>query len=760
MSANNASSLGVASANPGGGVFSTEGISRRDFLKTTGLLVIGFSLAGGAQLQVPVAAAQAGIGVPADWLDSWLSIAEDGSVTLFTGKVDLGTGIETAMAQIAAEELDVALARITVVQGDTARTVDQGGTWGSQSIARGGPQVRQAAAEARQALLQMASQRLGVAVEALTVQEGVVSVRGDASRSVTYGELVQGGHFELRVTGAAQPKTPDSHHIVGQPVARVDIPAKVTGSAVYVQDVRLPGMLHGRVLMPSGVGSSLLGVDEGSVRGIPGVQVVVLGNFVGVVAPREEDAIRAAQQLKVTWSSWEGLPGMDDLYDSLRATAAREQVLAETGDVEAGLRRAAKTREATYLFPFQTHGSIGPSCAVADVRDGQVTVWSPTQGTHQMRPSLAENLGIPEERVRVIWVQGSGSYGPITGNDVTLDAALMSQAVGHPVRVQWTRQDEHRWGTAGPAMVIELQGGLAPDGHIVAWNYDVYTPSHFYGDRLAEQLVAGLSAVPSGPPVGGPPIWGGEPRTPYRLEGDVRAVLHQLQSTPLRSQPLRAPGQVGTTFAHESFIDELAAGAEVDPVDFRLRHLADPRAIAVLESVAERAGWDTRPSPKRGASTSSLAEGRGVALVERSGTYVAMVVELAVDQQNGRVLLKRAVVAHDCGLIINPDGVVNQVEGNVIQAASRGLKEEARFDRSNVTTVDWESYPILTFNEVPDVEVVLINRPDVAATGAGEAASCPVVAAIGNAIFDATGARLRQVPFTPDRVKTALAERA
>jgi CO/xanthine dehydrogenase Mo-binding subunit len=731
-------------------------MSRRDFLKASGVLIVAFSAVGPLDFSgVAAAAAQESIGVPADWLDSWLAIAEDGSVTLFTGKVDLGTGVETAMAQIAAEELDVAFDRVTVVQGDTALTVDQGATTGSQSIARGGPQVRQAAAEARLALLEMAAVRLDAPVEALNTREGVVSVRATPARSVTYGELVRGGRFELRMAGAAQPKTPDAYHIVGQSIHRVDIPSKVTGQAVYVQDVRLPGMLHGRLVMPSGIGSSLLEVDESSVSDIPGAQVIVRRNFVGVVAPREEHAIRAAQQLRVTWSSWEGLPGMDDLYSELRRTPARDEIIAEVGDVQASLRRAAKALEATYLFPFQTHGSIGPSCAVADVKDSQATVWSPTQGSHGMRTVVAAALGLPAENVRVIWVQGSGSYGPIAGNDVTVDAALMSQAVGRPVRVQWTRQEEHRWGTAGPAMVMDLRGGVDADGRIAAWEYEVFSPSHFYNDRLAEQLVAGLPLVPEGPP-SRPTPWGGEPRIPYAMDGAVRAVLHQLQATPLRSQPLRAPGQVGTTFAHESFIDELAAAAGVDPIEFRLRHLKDARAVAVLTAVAERAGWDARPSPRHDTGGASPADGRGIALVQRSGTYVAMVIEVAVDAQNGGVRLKRAVVAHDCGLIINPDGVVNQVEGNVIQAASRVLKEEARFDRSNVTTVDWASYPILTFAEVPEIEVVLIDRPDVAASGSGEAASCPVGAAISNAIFDATGARLRQVPFTPERVMASI----
>jgi nicotinate dehydrogenase subunit B len=739
----------------------SPGITRRNLLKTTGVLVVGFSLLGPEVVFPQSAAAQPGQTVPSDWLDSWLAIAEDGSVTLFTGKVDVGTGVETAMAQIAAEELDVAFSRVKVVMGDTALTVDQGVTAGSQSIASGGRQVRQAAAEARAALLELAADRLGTPVDDLVVKDGVVSLGRDSATKVTYGELVGGRRFSLSVAGTATVKSPEDYTIVGQPVARLDIPSKVTGQAMYVQDVRLPGMLHGRVVRPSGIGSMLIDVDRSSVSDIPGlVDVVVRGNFVGVVAEREEQAIRAAEQLKVTWSDWAGLPSMSDIYETARNTRSNEQVVTDRGDVEAALSGAAKHLQATYLFPFQTHGSIGPSCAVADVRDGQATLWSGTSGSHGLVQNVAQLVDLPADKVRIIWVQGSGSYGTNGASDVTLDAAVLSKAIGQPVRTQWMRADEHQWSTAGPAMVIDEAAGLDSQGNVVAWDYQAYTPSHYYSDRIAEHLVNREPTVPAGPPDRATP-WGGESRMVYGFEGSMREVVHQLQQTPLSSQPLRAPGQVATTFAVESFMDELAAAAEVDPLAFRLRYLTAERPIAVLRAAAERASWEARPSPKHDLGAARMATGRGIALVQRPGgsgpnTFVAMVAEVEVDRQTGEVRVQRFVVAHDCGLIVNPDGVRNQVEGNIIQTTSRTLFEELEWDARNVTSVDWRSYPILTFANVPDIDIVLIDRPELPASGVGEPASCPVAAAIANAVFDATGVRLREVPFTPERVTAGL----
>ncbi len=743
----------------------SQEISRRDLLKASGAVIVGFSLLGQSAVWPEGVAAQSATGViPPDLLDSWIAIDPEGNVTLFTGKVELGTGVQTALAQIAAEELDVAFERMTVVQGDTALTVDQGITAGSQTIARGGVQVRQAAADARQVLLQLASERLEAPVDQLSVADGLVAVAGDPLKQVTYGELVGGQKFTSAVTGSAPVKTPDQYTIVGRPIARMDIPAKVTGEPAYVVDVRVPGMLHARTVKPPTIGAMLISVDEGSVQNLPGlVKVVVKGNFVAVVTEREEQAIEAAGRLRVSWSDWSGLPRMEDQFSALRAGPSVLNVIKEQGDMEGTLASAAKTVRSTYLYPYQTHGSIGPSCAVADVRDGQATIWSGTQRAHDMRRTLSGFLDIPVEDVRVIWVSPSGIYGSSGEDDAMIDAALISQAVGRPVRLQWTREEEHRWSSAGPAMAMDLRGGLDDQGRIVAWDYEAYSRSHYYlDDWLTEHLILQEPMVRDGPP--SPfPLWGGEARTAYVFDGSEREVVHQIQKSPIRSLPLRAPGQGATTFATEGFMDELAAAAGADPVAFRLAHLTSDRIIAVLKAAAERAGWDTRPGPKP-ADGARIATGRGIAVVQRPAapapapqTLVAMVAEVTVDRETGAVALKRAVVAHDCGLIINPDGLRNQIEGNVIQTTSRTLKEEVTFDSGNITSLDWESYPILTFKEVPQIDIVLIDRPDLPASGAGEPSACPVTAAIANAIFDATGARLHQTPFTPVRVKAALA---
>jgi nicotinate dehydrogenase subunit B len=738
-------------------------ISRRDLLKASGAMIVGFSLLGhGATTPGTTAAQPFDTVVATDLFDSWIAIDTQGNVTLFTGKVELGTGVQTALAQIAAEELDVSFDHMTVVMGDTARTVDQGGTSASVTISVGGAQIRQAAAEARLVLVERASERLGVAVEDLIVHDGLILTNGDPLKQVSYAELVQGGKLGGEVTRTAIPKSPTEYSIVGQSIARIDIPAKVTGAGHYVQDLRVPGMLHARTVKPPSIGAMLVNVDESSVADMPGVvQVVVRGNFVAVVAEREEQAIDAASRLRVSWSEWAGLPRMEDLYASLRRTPSTERVNRNIGDVEMDLATATKAVRATYVYPFQAHGSMGPSCAVADVTADRAIVWAPTPNAHSLRRSLARILELPVEGVRIIYMEGSGSYGSNGADDATMDAAVIAQAVGRPVRLQWMREDEHRWASAGPAMAMDLRGGLSADGHLIAWEYQAYTASHYYNDLLTEHLVNREITVEEGPPER-PTPWGGDSRITYEIEGSVREVVHQLQSSPLRSHPLRAPGQIATSFATEGFMDELAVAASADPVEFRMRHLKDERAIAVLQAVAERAGWETRISPKA-PDSARVATGRGLALIQRPGTpdrpntYVAMTADVEVDRESGAVSVKRIVVAHDCGLIINPDGLRNQIEGNVIQTLSRTLKEELKFDQQNVTSIDWDRYPILTFKEVPQIDIVLIDRPSLPASGAGEPAACPVTAAVGNAIFDAVGARLREAPFTPARVKQAMA---
>ena len=731
-------------------------LSRRAFVQSAGALVVTFALPASGRGQTSTPGEKPS---PYSGVDAWLAVGGDGSVTLYTGKVELGTGVQTALAQIAAEELDVPVSRITVVQGDTDRSPDQGYTVGSKSISQGGPPVRAAAAEARAALLELAAAKLAVGVDRLSVQDSVVSVQGDASRRATYADLIGGRRFNRTVRATPPTKSRGAYRVVGTSVPRVDIPTKATGTHVYVHNVRLPGMLHGRTVRPSTVGAALIDVDESSVRALPGnVRVVRKANFLGVVADREEQAIAAAQALKATWRENSGLPEREKLPDWLRGAAATDKQLVAVGDPASGLGSAAKTLHATYTWPFQMHGSIGPSCGVADVRGDKATVWSGSQGVFGLRDAVAALLGLKSENVRVVFAEGSGCYGHNGIDDAAADAALLSEAVGKPVRVQWMRHDEHAWEPKGPAMVMDVRAGLDPRGGVVAWDYQVWTPTHSTrprrepGNLLAGQLTGHPMKFAYS---------GGDRNAPhtYVFPND-RVLVHWVQTSPIRPSALRGLGAPQNTFANESFMDELAALAGTDPLAFRLAHLKDPRAIAVLEAAAQRAGWQARPSPQPGATTSrGLARGRGLAFVqyENDTGYAAIVSDVEVDRSTGVVRVSRIVAAHDCGLIVNPDGVRNQVEGNVIQAISRTLKEEVQFDRARITSVDWVSYPILTFPELPDaVDVVLIDRPDQPSLGAGEPATCPVPAAIANAVFDATGARLRSVPFTPDRVKAVL----
>ena len=733
-------------------------ISRRQFLKSAGALVIAFGLPIDLPAQSRPALKASGGPLPPNQIDSWLIMHKDGSVTVLTGKVELGTGVSTSLRQIVADELDCPFEKINWVQGDTANTVDQLPTFGSQTIKRGGTQLRLAAAEAKVTLLSLAAARLGLPVEALVAAQGIVSARADARKKISYGELLGGLSFNREVSGKIKPKGPSDYKLVGKSVPRVDIPEKVTGEHNYLQNLRLPGMLHGRVIRPATVGAKLVSVDESSIKGIGGVvKVLAKGNFVGVVCEREEQAIRAARELKVAWQETQTLPPMSELYEALKKIPSNDKPPANAGDVDGALGAAVKKLSATYQWPYQLHASMGQSCAVADVKDGAATVWSATQGAHQLRPTIAQLLAIAPANVRVIFVEAAGCYGHNAADDAAADTALLSQAVGKPVRVQWMRHDEHGWEPLGPAMVMEVSGGLDQQGNVIAWDFHGWTPTHSgrpngsAGSLLAGALI-GMSA-------GKPNQSGAERNANHTYDfKNNRVMVHWLSSSPLRASALRGLGSPQNTFANESFMDELAAAAGADPVEFRLRHLSDQRARAVLEAVAKRAEWKTQAAAQKSAQGAGIKSGRGVAFVQydRTEAYVAAVAEVEVNSADGEVKVKRVVVAHDCGLIINPDGLRNQVEGNVIQAMSRTHEEEVKFDRAQVTSLDWKSYPILRFSEVPEVIVELIDRPDQPAVGAGEATTSAIPAAIANAIFDATGARLRTVPFTPERVKTAL----
>lgn len=692
-----------------------------------------------------------------DRLDDWLAIEPDGTVQAASGKVELGTGVCTALAQIVAEELDVPFEKVRMVMGDTRRTPDEGYTAGSMTINASGGALRQAAAEARRALLEMASERLDAGIDELAIRAGVISVVNHPDRSISYAELMGGRRFNLSVTGSAPLKPPGTYQVVGKSIQRVDLPGKFTGRPSFVQDLRLPGMLHARLVRPPGPGAQLVSIDEGSIRDMPGlVKVVHRGNFVGIVAEREEQAVNLARQLKVEWRESAAFPPMQDLYTYLQAQPTDDVVLTQQGDVEAELNRADQQLHATYYQPYHAHASIGPSCAVADVKDDQITIWASTPGPYPLRNALAQLLDVPVEKIHLIHVEGAGSYGQNGSDDVAADAVILSQAVGRPVRVQWSREDEFKWEPKAPAMVMDVRAGLDAQGRVVAWDYQVWSPSHtarprFAGQLLTQQLLTGQGDVP-------PRFsFGAERNAPTNYSFPVQRIkVRWLARSPLRASSFRSLGGAENTFANESFMDELAAAAHIDALEFRMRHLSDPRLREVLEAAAQAAGWEVRPSPRP--RQNGVMEGHGVAFAryENDQAIVACIAFVQVDAESGAVRVKKIVLAHDCGLIINPDGLKNQIEGNVIQSLSRALKEEVKFDETRIQSVDWETYPILKFSEVPEVDIVLINRPDQPALGAGEPSTVTTAAAVANAIFDACGARIRQIPFTPQRVKAAL----
>jgi nicotinate dehydrogenase subunit B len=750
--------------------------SRRTFLKAGGGLLIGFSLSDSRVVPQLMAAETSANPAPGR-LDAWLRVGTDGSIHVFTGKVDIGMGVQTALGQIVADELDVAFDRVQLVMGDTAETPDQGGVGGSTSISAGGKPLRNAAATARLMLLQLASAKLGVQPDQLQVKDGVVSVKGDASKSVSYAALaggtdlnetlrVSGGGFALNVEGRGKPKDPATYTIVGQSIPRIDLAPKILGRAKYSTDVRVPGMLHGRVIRPAGAGAMLQSIDENSVKQIPGyVKTVVKGNFVGVVAESEWAAIRAAKELKVNWSA-PAATFPDDVYRHMRSAqpkATREQPA--KGDASAALASAAKKVEASYEWPFQAHATMGPGCAVADVRaDGVTTVWSGAQKPHALQQGLAEMLGLAANRVRVIWVEAAGSYGRAGDEDVAADAALLSQATGKPVRVQWSRADMTAWGGKGPAVIVDLAAALDSNGAVTGLELEsrafsgteILPQPNSAGNMLAAQLIGTPNTTGGDEYVG----WGGDTYS-YTFK-NVRSVGHiiaplYVSSSPMRTTHLRDPNGPAGTFAGESFMDELAAELGVDPIEFRLRYIEDPRAKAALAAVANKAKWESRPSPKPSNSSENVLSGRGVALALRGGTYVATIAQVEVNRRSGEVRVKRLVCAHDCGLIVNPDALRGTIQANLIQSMGRALKEEVTFDRSNVTSVDWNTYPVARWADIPELEVILLNHPESAPTGAGEPSSRPTAAAISNAIFDATGVRIRRIPLTPARVKAALA---
>ncbi len=767
------------------------GFSRRGFLKRSGALIVGFGATGVAEpwelvrgapaSQRPVSAATG--------LDSWIAIAADGGVTAYTGKCELGQGMQTAQIQLIAEELDVPVARVQLVQCDTSLTSDQGTTSGSQSHPANfnDRNLAQAAATAREALIRLASERLDVPADQLTISEGVVRVTNDPSRAVGFGALVGGRTFDLPLSDGATRKRSAEWTVLGSAVPRVDLPALVTGRLEFVHNVRVPGMLHGSVVRPPSVGATLVGVDEPSVRGLPGlVEVVVRNDFVGVVAEKPWQAMEAARALQATWTPGADLPRQGDIYDQLRhQRPTHDTLVVDSGDAATRLVEAATVVEATYLHPYQMHGSLGTSCAVADVRDGAATLWSSTQAVHALRSTTATLLGLSLENVRIVFTRGSGCYGINGADTVSYDAALLSQAVGKPVRVQLTRRDEMAWENYGYAFVVDQRVGVDADGTIIAWDYEAWaprlggrpgyrTPGNVVTGRLAGfESAAFTPRAPASVPSGGfnnrsntaPSYVAGCVGGRCAGTGSVRSerVLSHSVESRFFTGPLRSPSRLQNTFAHECLMDEVAARIQADPVEYRVRHLTDGRLIEVVTAAARAANWQTRSSPRPETRRTGVASGRGIACVLYEGYngYAAMVAEVDVDQDTGGIGATRLVVAHDCGPISNPDGLRNQIEGGALQGLSRVLGEEVTWDAQQVTSVDWRRYRSLSLgSDIPAIESVLIDRAEGDALGAGETSITIVAAAVGNAIFDATGARLRRVPFTSERVRAALDARA
>jgi CO/xanthine dehydrogenase Mo-binding subunit len=738
-------------------------LTRRDLLRAGGAVVVSFAfdseLSRSAEAFARRTGAQAAaVGEkpldPAD-VDSFLAFHADGTVTVYTGKVDVGTGLRIAVAQMAAEELGIPAQRITIVDGDTGLCPDQGGTGGSTGLTRGGADVRQAAATARQALIAMGAKTLNRPAAELTIADGEIRpIAG--GRGATIASLIGDRRFAITVDPKAPLRAPASYTSVGKPLPRPDVPAKCSGRHVYVHDFTLPGMLHARVIRPAAVGATLVSVDEASIRAIPDVRVVRVGSFLAVVSKDEWAVVRAAGALKTTWSDAQNLPGSDGLDRWTRAaTPDRDQAVVARGDAPAALAGAAKKFSATYFWPFQSHASLGPSCAVAAITGDGGTIWSSSQGTHGLRGNLSRVFGLNPAKVRVVFLDGSGSYGTNGGDHVAADAVLLSKTIGQPVRVQWSRQDETGWDPKGPQQLLDVHAGLDAAGRIVAWDTHMWLSTQAPGTRaLLAADAAGLTQEHG--QGAGAITQNGDP--PYAAD-NVRVLVHWVKDAPLQLSNLRAPGKIANVFAVESFTDELAAAAGVDPIAFRLARLSDPRAIDVITRTASAFGWRERPSPGPQSKQGGALTGRGIAYMryKQAENYVAMAMDVTVDPATGRIAVKRVHCTHDCGLVVNPDALRNQIEGCIVQTISRALHEEVTFDRARVTSVDWASYPILRFPDAPQVDVVLIDRPDQPLLGAGEAATAPVAAALANAVFDATGVRLRTVPFTPERVKAALA---
>ena len=726
-------------------------VTRRHFLRNSAL-VVGVSW-------LPLATAQTageagpravdGRTLKLDALDAFLVVKRDGGVIVYSGKVDLGTGHRIAMRQMVGEELDLGVDRIELIEGDTALTPDQGATAGSTGVMRGGVQLRQAAATARQALLARGASRLARPAETLRLANGVVS-SADGQAHINIADLYGGEPFGVAMDPKAPLKKPADYRVVGRSLPRPDLPDKLNGSHTFVHDIRVPDMLHGRALRPAAVGAKPLEVADASIAHLKGARVIRLQDFVAVVAEDEWTAVRAARELKVRWSPGTGLVGSDGVRESMRrGPFVRDETLQSRGDTSP-LATAAAAQRATYFWPVQSHASMGPSCAVADVRADHATVWTASQATHRYQGAYARMLGLPKEKVRLIYVDGAGCYGMNGHDDAAADAVLLSKATGQPVRVQWSREDELGWDPKGPAQLLEMRAALDEAGRIAHWEAEMWVPmatANLAHTPLLAPREAGLPQ-PDGQSVG---LISQNADPPYRA-ANVKVLAHWIKEAPLRPSNIRAPGKVANCFAVESFVDELAAVARADPLEFRQRALDDARGREVLQRCTQLIGWAGR---KRAASGDDVQRGMGLSYVhyKHNETYVAIAMEVEARRSSGEMRVKRIACAHDCGLMINPDAVRNQVEGNILQTLSRTLHEQTIFDAQRVSSVKWSDYRLLRFPEVPELLIDLVSRPELPPLGAGEAASAAVPAALANAIADASGVRLRDVPFSAAALK-------
>lgn len=731
--------------------------SRRSFIAGGGALIVSFSMLPRALAQTaPAAPPLPGSLRVAPFLDSWIRINADGSIGVLSGKAELGQGIRTALIQVAAEHLNVPVTAIKLTTADTALTANEGYTAGSQSMQDSATAIMHAASQAREILIGLAAQKLGRSADQLKAENGFV-VAPDGTR-VGYGELVADDVLHVQATPASKLKDPASFTIVGRDLARVDIPGKVTGGAAYVQDMRPPGMVHGRVVRPPSYGARLESVDTSAVEKMPGVKKVVRdGNFLAVIADGEFRAVKAMEALRAAakWQESETMPAQADFYGWLKQQPGR---LITVRDVRGVNAPAAKSLQAEYKRPYQMHGSIGPSCGLAQFVDGQLTVWSHAQGMFPLRQAIAELTKLPQDKVRCIHVEGSGCYGHNGADDAGADAAYLAVAYpGVPVRVQWMRDQEHQWEPYGSGMLMDVRGSVDAAGKIVEWDFGVWTDTHSTrpggaGSTLVGQHIASAFTLPPPGPGAQPTGAGDRNIIPLYAIPNVRLLYHYTPHLKLRVSALRGLGAYANVFAIESFMDELANAAEIDPVEFRLNNLEDKRAIDVVRLAAEKFGWQAREK---------LPEGRGrgfaFARYKNLAAYCAVAIELEVNHETGEIKLRRAVSAVDSGQAVNPDGMKNQIGGGIVQSASWTLHEMVEFSQTRIRSRDWVSYPILRFEQLFDsVDVHVIDRPGQPFLGTGEASQGPTGAAIANAIFDATKARIRELPFTARRVKDAI----